>query len=158
MPDGHPCEYYKAFSATLVPHMARLFNSFIRDEEILRDIQSSFLTLIPKTDKDHILSGNYRPIALLNSVLKILMKWLSLRLNEILPSLIQKDQVGLVHWRQAGNNTSIIDNIIDIANQQKMHAPLLSLDAEKAFGRLSWPFFFTTLEYPAVSGLLLQSN
>lgn len=97
-PDGLPYEYYKAFLAILASHMARLFNGFMRDEEIPRDMQSqsSSLTLIPKPDKHHTLSGNYRPIALLNSVLKIFMKLLSLRLNEILLSLIHKDQVGLV--------------------------------------------------------------
>lgn len=110
-------------------------------------MQASFLTLISKPDKDHTLSANYRPITLLNSDLKTFTKLLSLRLNEILPSLIHNDQVGFVPWRQAGDETRRIINLINIANRQNMQALLLSLAAEKAFDRLSWPFLFTTLEY-----------
>lgn len=114
-------------------------------------MQSSFLTLIPKPDKDHTLYANYRPIALLNTDLKIFMKLLSLKLNKILLSLIHNDQVGFVPWRQAGDNTRRIINLISIANLQNMQALLLSLAAENAFD--SWSFLFKTLEYLGFSAL-----
>lgn len=65
----------------------------------------------------------------------------------VLPSVIHKDQVGFVPGHQAGDNTRRIINLIDIINRQNTEALLLSLDAEKAFERLSWPFMFSTLEY-----------
>lgn len=80
-PDGLPYEYYKTFLTTLLPHMTHLFNRFMQGGKILWDIQTSHLTLILKPDKAHTLWGNYRPIALLNSDLKIFMKLLSLHLN-----------------------------------------------------------------------------
>lgn len=132
--------------------MTRLFNGFLSRDDIPRDTQASHLTLIPKPDKDHTLRGNYRPIALLNSDLNVFTKLLSLCLNLVLPSVVHKDQVGFVPGRQAGDNTRRVINLIDIINRQDTEALLLSLDAEKAFDMLSWPFLFSTLEYLGFRG------
>ena len=51
-PDGFPYEYYKAFLPTLLPHMTKLFNAFLQQTPIPQDMQRSFITLIPKPDKD----------------------------------------------------------------------------------------------------------
>lgn len=83
--------------------------------EIPRDMQAHHLTLIPKPDKDHTLCGSYRPIALLNSDFKIFAKLMSLHLIKVLPSLIDKDQVGFV--LQAGDNTRRVVNLIYIVNK-----------------------------------------
>lgn len=61
-----------------------------------QDMQGSFLTLIPKPNKDPSLCVSYRPIALLNSDFKIFTKLLLIHLNTLLPSLIHKDQVGFI--------------------------------------------------------------
>lgn len=95
-PDGFPHEYYKTFLPLLLPHIRKLFNAFLQDTPIPLEMQRSFITLIPKPDKDPSLCANYRPIALLNSDLNIFTKLLSNRLNMILPSLVHKDQVGFV--------------------------------------------------------------
>lgn len=80
-PDAFLHEYYKTFSPILIPRMTKLFNDFMRDEEIPQDMQSFFLILLQKLDKDHTLCANYRPISLLTSDLKVFKKLLSPRLN-----------------------------------------------------------------------------
>lgn len=156
-PDGLPYEYYKAVLPILLPHMCKLFNAFFRDSPIPSDMQRSFITLIPKPEKDPTLCANYRPIALLNSDLKIFTKLLSIRLNMILPSLVHKDQVGFVPLRQAGDNTRKVIDLVDVANREKTAALLLSLDAEKAFDRLGWPFLFATLQHVGFRGPFLRA-
>lgn len=47
-------------------------------------------------------------------------------------------------------------DIIDAVNRLDVDALMLSLDAEKAFGRLSWPFLFATLEQMGVRGPFLR--
>lgn len=144
-PDGLLYEYYKSFLPILLPHMCKLFNAFLQQTPIPSNMQRSFLTLIPKPDKDPALCASYRPIALLNSDLKIFTKLLSIRLNAILPSLIHKDQVGFVPLHQAGDNTRRIIDLIDVANRDGLESLVLGLDAEKALDHLGWPFLFATL-------------
>lgn len=120
-------------------------------------MQNSYLTLIPKPGKDHSLPSNYRPIALLNADLKIFTKLLANRLNNFMPSLIHKDQVGFIPMRQAGDNTRKVIDLLEVANRTKVEALLLSLDAEKAFDRLSWPFLFATLRRAGITGPFLRA-
>lgn len=156
-PDGFPYEYYKAFLPILLPYLRRLFNAFLQDTQIPLEMQKSFITLIPKPDKDPSICANYRPIALLNSDLKIFTKLLSNRLNMILPSLIHKDQVGFVPLRQAGDNTRKVIDLVEVANRDGAPSMLLSLDAEKAFDRLGWPFLFATLTHMGFRGPFLRA-
>lgn len=154
-PDGLPYIYYKTFLPHLLPHMTTLFNSFLSDTPVPRDMQNSFLTLIPKLGKDHTLPSNYRPIALLNTDLKFFMKLLANRLNNFILSLNHKYQVGFIPLRQAGDNTRRVIDLMEVANRTKLEAILLSLDAEKAFDRLSWPFLFATLHRAGIEGSFL---
>lgn len=154
-PGGLPYEYYKSFLPLLLPHLCKLFNAFLQDTPIRPDMQRSFITLFPKPDKDPSLCANYRPIALLNSDLKIFKKLLSIRLNVVLPSLIHKDQVGFVPLRQAGDNTTKVIDLVEVANRKNLAALLLSLDAEKAFDHPGWPFLFVTLRHIGFRGPFL---
>lgn len=120
-------------------------------------MQASFLTVIPKLGKDHTPCSNYRLIALLNSDLKIFTKLLGNRLNKLLPSLIHKDQVGFLPFHQASDNTRKVINLIEVANRNQTEVLLLSLDAEKVFDRLSWPFMFATLQHLGIKGPFLQA-
>lgn len=156
-PDGFPYEYYKTFLPLLLPHLRKLFNAFLQDTPIPSDMQRSFINLIPKLDKDPSICANYRPIALLNSDLKIFTKLFSTRLNTILPSLIHKDQVGFVPLRQAGDNTRKVIDLVDVANREISASLLLSLDAEKAFDHLGWPFLFAMLRHMGFRGPFMQA-
>lgn len=119
-------------------------------------MQRSFLTLIPKPDKDPSLYASYRAIALLNSNLVFFTKLLSIRLNAILPYLIHKDQVGFVPFRQAGDNTRRVIDLIDVVNREGQESLFLGLDAEKDFDRLGRPFLFATLRHMGFRGTFLR--
>lgn len=75
----------------------------------------------------------------------------------VLPSLIHKDQVGFVPLRQVDDNTGKVIDLVDVANRENSASLLLSLDAEKTFDRLEWPFLFATLQYAGFRGPFLQA-
>lgn len=65
-------------------------------------------TIIPihKEGKDPLDAASYRPIALLNTDIKILAKVLAARLNEVISKLIHPDQSGFIHGRTTITNVS----------------------------------------------------
>lgn len=156
-PDGLTYLYYKTFTSQLAPHMVPLFNAFLEGHSIPSSMSHSYITLVPKTGKDLLDCSNYRPIALLNSDLKIYTKILANRLMYWIPQLIHKDQVGFVPCRQGGDNTRRTIDLVEVINKLRTPSLLLSLDAEKAFDRLSWPFMMETMTAFGFTGSFLQA-
>ncbi len=54
------------------------------------------ITLLPKKEKNRLFLKNWRPISLLNIDYKIIAKILAIRLQEVLPTIINDDQSGTI--------------------------------------------------------------
>ena len=67
--------------------------------ELSNSHKQGVITLILKKGKDKRHVGNYRPITLLNVDLKIGSKVIASRINNVLPSLIGKEQAAFVKDR-----------------------------------------------------------
>lgn len=111
-------------------------NGILRDGIPLSWKYTSISLLLIK-DKNLLDCSSFRPISLLNVDYKIAAKVLALRLERILPKIINPDQVWFVKSRY-GTVRRVL-NAVQYLDTHKNPAFIVSLDAEKAF---EWNVFF----------------
>lgn len=99
----------------------------------------AIITVIHKKNKDPLKCSTFRPISLLNADYKLISKALANRLRKFLPKLINLDQVGFIQKRSSASNMCRLLNVIHRATSNPEPSIAVTLDAEKAFGRLEWP-------------------
>ena len=79
-----------------------MFNHAIETEKFPDTLEQALITVLLKPGKDPLLCGSYRPISLLNTSYNILVKLIALRLDKVLPDLV--DQTGFVRNRSSPDN------------------------------------------------------
>lgn len=114
------------------------------------------VTLIPKKNKDKRFISNWQPISVLNVDYKIFAKALALRLANVIPLLINRNQTGFVPSRYIGDNIKNIHSIIDFLNKTGRDGLIVSLDFKAAFDSLDHPFLFGVLESCNVGEIFLS--
>lgn len=144
--DGYTNEFYQEFRELLIPILHKVYNSALESNNWAPTWNSSVITVIPKEGKDPTECSSYRPIALLNTDQKIISSIIAERLKEIMETLINRDQCGFVPNRYLADNIRRTLNIMEYSQKEKKDLLLLTIDAEKAFDRVLWPFIFNTAE------------
>lgn len=94
-PDGFNAKFLKTCWHIIKEDFYQLFDDFYNGQISLLAINSSFITLIPKINNP-VHANDFRPISLLNSVLKLLTKLMSKRLQAIILQLIHKNQYDFI--------------------------------------------------------------
>lgn len=145
-PDGLCNEFCKTFSNLLTPYLLKMFNKALEEGKLPQSLNEATITLIPKKGKDLEEVGSYRPISLLNSDQKILAKSLAKRLSTHMVKLVHPDQTGFIPTRHSSYNLRRLFNIIYSNRNLNEHLFILSLDAEKAFDCVEWPYLYAVLE------------
>ena len=79
---------------------------------------------------------NWRPIMLLNTDCKIVVKALANGVKPILHKIIHPSEKGFIAGRSKVRNLRKIMDIIDFTEKEKVAAVLISLDFEKVFKRV----------------------
>ena len=140
-PDGIPIEIYKIFKDKLIPPLLDMYNESLEKGSLPPSLNMAEISLLLKPGKPSSMCTSYRPISLLNNDLKILCKVLARRLETLLPEMVHSDQNGFVQGRQGFHNIRRVLNIV--FEKSGCHdTAILSLDAEKAFDRVSWQYLF----------------
>ncbi|XP_063819080.1 uncharacterized protein LOC135057111 [Pseudophryne corroboree] len=144
-PDGFINKFYKCFKDAITPVLEGVYNHASSVGNFPVEMLEARVAAFPKPGKNPAMMPNYRPIALLNTDLKIYAKLVANRLNPLLPLLIHCDQVGFIPGRQAPDNTRRVIDVLDAFSPSDSPLLLLSLDAEKAFDRLHWGYLQAVL-------------
>ena len=75
---------------------------------LTQEQRRGILNLLPKKDKDLRHLKNWRPVSLLTTDYKILTKALAMKLQKVIPTIVNSDQVGYIKNRYIGENVRII--------------------------------------------------
>jgi hypothetical protein len=111
---------------------------------VLPALNATFLTLIPKEERVTN-PKQFRPIALCNSIYKVITKIIATRLKPILPFLISTEQSGYVEGRQIMDSVILAHEIIHSLKSSRTPGMLIKLDLSKAFDRASWQYIRAVL-------------
>jgi 23S rRNA U2552 (ribose-2'-O)-methylase RlmE/FtsJ len=98
-PDGFNMLFIKKCFHIIKSDFYQLCHDFFNESVSLQAINNSFITLVPKVNNLEN-TNDYRPISLLNSVMKLLTKLLSKRLQVVILQLIHKNQYGFINSSQ----------------------------------------------------------
>lgn len=154
--DGFTGEFYREFKVQLTPILHKAFNWALSHGKWADTWCNSIITVIYKEGKDPTQCEGYRPITLLNIDQKLLSSILANRLAKVMPDIIDLDQTGFISNRQLSDNVRRTLNIIEHAQKNNKQALILTLDAEKAFDRVAWPFIFETCRSFGLSHIFIS--
>ena len=144
--DGLTAEFYKNFWNLLGQQLTDSLNYSFEHGELSTSQKQAIIKLIDKKDRDRRYIKNWRPISLLNVDMKIASKALALRLEKILPEIIQADQYAYVKGRTIFDAIRTIDGIMEFTKIQQLSGLMVAFDFKKAFDSLSWSFLFRALQ------------
>lgn len=134
--------FYQTYWDTVGHDVVEVVQSFFRDRYMLKDLNFTFITLIPKNDKASLVT-HYRPISLCNVLYKIISKLLSNRLKPFLQRIISPtNQAAFVSGRNIAENVILTQEVLHSFKPKKdrVGSMAVKLDMAKAFDRLEWSF------------------
>lgn len=123
--DGFTMAYYHSNWIVVKEDLISVFHEFFATTVIGKNINSTFITLVPKKDRS-VKVTDFRPISFVTSVYKILTKVLSKRLGSIVWDIILDSQSVFVGGRQIINATLVANEVVEDVHRRERRALCLS--------------------------------
>lgn len=105
-----------------------------------KESSASYIALIPKKEEGVVQLSNYRPISLVGSTNKIISKCLALRLKEMVPTIVSREQGAYLKGRIMADGVLYANKCIDARIKEGKPGVLCKLDLEKAYDHVNWEF------------------
>ena len=146
-PDGFPPYFFQIYWTLVGNSVIRAVQAFFHSGKLLKEINHTFLALIPKIDNPSF-PNHFRPISLCSTIYKIISKIMTNRLKEVMGKTIHPFQGAFVPYRLIQANILIAHEIFQSFKCKSGSTGWIAikLDMEKAYDRLEWGFIFTSLE------------
>lgn len=100
-PGGYSIEFIRTSWDTVGPDIIKAVSEFFRNGRLLKDLNTTAITLIPKKPEASSL-GDYRPISCCNIVYKVISKIIANRLKPILRECVSPNQAAFLKGRSLG--------------------------------------------------------
>lgn len=155
-PDTPTSGFFKALWSFLGQEVVQSITHFFHTNFMPAATNSTILTLVTKRPGASLIS-DFRPIACLNTLYKVVSRLLVKRLKLILHSLIVPNQTAFVKDRLLVENTILAGELV--SGYHNKHGPkriTIKVDIAKTFDTLSWEFLFNCLEGLRLPEVLLR--
>ncbi|XP_039130342.1 uncharacterized protein LOC120266746 [Dioscorea cayenensis subsp. rotundata] len=144
-PDGFPMSFFKTFWETVKGEIWQLCEDFYTGKANLERINWASIVLIPKVLCPSS-PGDYRPISLINSSLKVISKILASRLSMVMDSLVDHAQSAFLKGRCILDNIAMTEEAIFSIHKRRLMGHILKVDFAKAFDSVDWDFLLELLK------------
>ena len=144
-PDGFNGTFYRSCWETIGENVVEAIKKIFTTGEILRNINSNFMVLIPKFEGADSLD-KFRPIVLGNFFFKIITKIIADRLNSIASSIVSHHQFGFIRGHRIYDCIAIASEAINCLDSSNGRNMAIQIDIKKAFDTLNWDFILQVLK------------
>ncbi|GKC79679.1 RNA-directed DNA polymerase, eukaryota [Tanacetum coccineum] len=138
-PDGFTFEFFQRFWDVIGPDFCLAVKWFFDHNSFAKGCNSSFIALIPKVS-DPKFVNEYRPISLIGSLYKVVIKILGFRLVSVLDNLISEVQSAFLPKRQILDGPFVINEVLSWCKHKRRQAMIFKVDFAKAYDSVRWDF------------------
>lgn len=138
-PDGVPPVFFHKHWDTISNEVIDAVLSFLNGGHLLREMNDTYITLIPKTTRPETVS-EFRPISLCNTSYKVISKCLVRRLKSVMVDITGDFQNAFIPGRLLSGNCLLAHemmNSIHKTRRTKKIEAVFKVDLNKAYDRVS---------------------
>lgn len=143
--DGMTTEFYIRFWNTLKHVYLKVVCNSLDQQRLPNSATKAVVSLLPKKGDLEILN-NWRPISVLTTDYKIIAKTLSMRLSDVIGTVVDSDQTYSIPGRTIYDNLHLCRDVIQYANHEDLPVAMLNLDQKSAFDKIDHNYLFQLLE------------
>nr|GEX72817.1 RNA-directed DNA polymerase, eukaryota, reverse transcriptase zinc-binding domain protein [Tanacetum cinerariifolium] len=138
-PDGFTFGFFRCFWYLIHGDVVAAVRYFFLHTIILKGCNLSFIALIPKTPNVNLVN-DFRPISLIESLYKIIAKFLANRLVGVLDDIVNEVQSAFIKDRQILDGPFILNEVLQWCKTKKKQALIFKVNFEKAYDSVRWDF------------------
>jgi len=141
-PDGFNFNFIKKSWEFLKDDIMAALTLFHETGSISKGCNASFIALVPIV-RDPSKLEQYRPISLVGALYKIISKVLAIRMNKVLPALMDECQSAFVKGRGILDSVLMENEVVEDLRRNEVMC--LKVDFEKAYDSVRWEFLYDML-------------
>ena len=143
-PDGIPIFFYKNCWDAIVSELMQLMDDFYTGQCQMERLNKAYIVLLSKIPRAESI-GDFRPIALSNSIYLIIAKVLANRLRDVRDSLICPLQSAFIPGRQMIDSIVMAEEIVAAWRRSGTSSFLWKVDFAKAYDSIDWRYLWNVL-------------